>query len=104
MSPSHKRAEHRVREGVQDDVAVGMSRDAALVWDPHPAEPEVISRREGVHIEAGPDPGDPEVRGAAEATFRVGEIGRVGELDVRRIALEHRDVEAGPFGHARHRP
>ena len=69
--------EQRVGERVQDDVAVGMGRDAALVRNAHAAEPDVIAGRESVHVESGADARDKEGRAAAEAALGLGEIGLV---------------------------
>ncbi len=51
--PVRQSPEDRVRQGVQDHVAVGMRLDTAIMGDPHAAEPDMIAFREGVNVEAG---------------------------------------------------
>ena len=54
-----QRTEHRVGQGVQHDVAVGMGDDAPLGRDSHPAEPDVVAVGEGMNVEPRADAHDP---------------------------------------------
>ena len=90
-------AENRVGQGVQDHVAVRMGDDAAIMRNAHAAEPHMIAIAEGVHVEARAEAGHIGHRRAFHAPLRLREIGRMGELDVAGIALEHVHRQTGPF-------
>src|SRR6476620_11592651 len=48
-------AEHRVAQGVQDDVAIAVREHAAIEADPYAAEHQVLAIAEGVDVEAVAD-------------------------------------------------
>ena len=95
--PIGQGAENRVGQGMQDHVAVRMGDDAAVMRNAHAPEPHVIAIAEGVHIEARAEAGHIGHRLAFHAPLRLREIGRMGELDVAGIALEHMHRQTGPF-------
>src|SRR5215475_1630235 len=68
-------AKHRVGEGVQGHVGVGMTLKRLGVGDAHAAEPDVVARHEPVHVKALTD-------AHADSQFGHGEVLRDGEFGI----------------------
>ena len=90
------RAEQRVGDRVERDVGVAMAREALVVRDADAAEPERLARGEARGRRSRSRRGR-ERRAASAAR----EIGLVGELFERRVALDDRDVEPRGAGDLR---
>ena len=95
-----ERAEDRVGQGVERDVAVGMADDAAGMRDRDAAEHDPGAGAEGVDVVAGSDPdiAEHEARLAGESAVGRGDVLGRGELDVAGFARNDRDGNPGPFG------
>ncbi len=78
---------------MQGDIAIGMSEHAAVMGNADTAEPDMVARREGVDIIAAGD-ADQQV---GHGGWLHGEILRVGQLHIGRVAGEDRDGMACPF-------
>ena len=94
-----ERAEHRVRQRVEAHVGIGVTGEAVFVCDLHARQHHVVAGRESVDIESG---------AGADVGKRLGlfclearKIFRRRELEVARLAVEYRDLEACPFGKRR---
>ena len=96
ISPSASAPRMRVGQRVQADIGVGMAGELLRVRNTHAAEHDMIAGREGVHVDAA---AGAHVAKACELRgLRAREILRVGDLDIARLAFEHGDLHAGPFG------
>jgi len=95
-----ERAEDRIGEGMERDVAVGMADDAPGMLDCDAAEHDLVARSEGVDVVARADPDVAEgQRGLGQFTaIRHGEVLRCGDLDVGRVARHDPDGNTRPLG------
>src|SRR5665213_4391484 len=91
-----QRAEDRIDQRMQADIAVGMRQKAVAVRHPDAAEHQIIAVAEGVHVVAGAGPDVAEH--GAEAGFLANEIFRGGQFHVGRIAFKGRHRQSRPFG------
>ena len=84
-----ERAEDRIGQRMEDDVGIAMAGKALVVRDADAAEPELPSGSEGMDVEAEAD------ARAEQRRFGAAEVRLPGQLLERRVALDHRDRQAG---------
>ena len=90
-----QRAEDRVDQRMEADIAVGMREKAAAVRHAHAADHQMIAVAEGVNVVAvaGPDIAEH----GAEAGFFADKIFRCRQFHVCRIAFKCRHRQSRPF-------
>ena len=93
-------AEQRVCQRMQADIGIRMALEPVRVRDLYAAEPNARSLSKAVHIEACADPRF-QRHGCLEFAPRLFDIGRRGNFDVVRRALDQGDLQSGPFGDRR---
>jgi hypothetical protein len=92
--------QQRVGEGMQGRVGIGMTRQAPVVGDTHPAQRHMIAGREGMNVEALADANVAERQQRLAPQPLVGGRHILGacHLGVVGRARDQRHVDAGPFG------
>ena len=90
-----QRAEDRIDQRVQADIAIGMREKAPGVRHAHAADHHMIAVAKGMNVVAG-SCSDIAEHGA-EASFFTDEIFRGRELHVGRIAFKRRHRQSRPF-------
>src|SRR3954465_11396039 len=90
-------AENGVGESMQHHIAVRMGKNASIMGNADAAKPNVIAVPEGMDIEARAYARHHVHRGRSQPALGVLEIRWPRQLDVGRIALEHRYGKAGPL-------
>jgi tRNA-dihydrouridine synthase B len=89
------RAENGIRQRVEHHVGVAMARKPLAVGNEDAAEPQFLTRRKGVNVEAEADSRD------HESGLGTREIGLEGQLLQLQISLDNGDGESGRARHLR---
>jgi hypothetical protein len=90
-------AQQGIRERVQDHIPVRVGDHAPVMGHPDPAEPDMIPLAEGMNVEAGAEAGHMRHERILQPPLGLVEIGRMGQLDIVGLAVEHVNRHPGPL-------